>query len=88
MTESPHSPSDDDKPEVDQGDFAQRPEEESDRGRAAKIVWVIVLIALGVVAIPVIFIGFSALVQECDGQDVENGQEPAEQQTAPVPEDE
>ncbi|MFW5966052.1 MAG: hypothetical protein ACOCV2_00985 [Persicimonas sp.] len=88
MTESPRSPSEDESPKVDEADFAQRPEEESQRGRTAKIVWVIVLIAIGVVAIPVIFIGFSALVQECGGQDVEKEGEPVEQQTAPESDDE
>lgn len=85
MTASPETRPEGEETKVDEGDFAQRPEEESSQGRTTKIVLVIFLIALGVVAIPVLVTLFSSVVQEFMGEDVEEPDEPA-QQTAPAEE--
>lgn len=86
MTISPDAPRDqqvpppsDEPTRHEESDFSQRPEEEDSQSRLLKILLVIVLIAIGIVAIPVIVTLFSSALQSMTGDETEQSA-PIEQQ--------
>ncbi|MFP4598641.1 MAG: hypothetical protein ACLFVJ_10345 [Persicimonas sp.] len=75
MTTSTDTHPDGRQPRIDESDFAQRPEEESSQSKTLKLILILLLIASGVIAIPVLVVLYSAGVQEIAGDDVEPGEQ-------------
>ena len=72
MTSSADTQADDVQAPVDERDFSQRPEDESDQIRMLKILVVIALIGVGLLAIPIFFVLFSGGLQGFVEEDVPN----------------
>jgi flagellar basal body-associated protein FliL len=85
MTVSPETHPDR-QPHMTESEVAQGPEQESDQSRSAKMLVIIALVIVGLLAIPILVIAFSAGFQGIFGEDMvesEEAQPPAIEEVEP-----